>query len=395
MNKIVIIGGGFSGLVSAISAKKDNNEVTILEKRNIVGKKILVTGNGRCNYYNEVQDNKFYHSSNEEFVENIKDETHKVLEFYNNLGIVPFIKDGYYYPYSKEASTIRNALENRCKELNIKIITDYKVDSVIKDNNEFVINNDIRCNKVIIATGSLAYYKDEEQSLGYDIAKSFGHHIVKLLPSLVQLKGEGNYFKEWAGVRSDAIVSLYVDNYLVSKEKGEVMLTDYGLSGICIFNLSGHASRSLDLGMDVRIDINFLPWLTENVYKYLNNRDRSIENVLEGMLNSKLVKLILNKTNIDKNKSFKELRDEDKDILVDYLLNFKVKITGVNGFDKAQVCSGGVDTKEVDKNTYESKLVKGLYFAGEILDVDGICGGYNITFATLSGIKAGIGAAND
>ena len=220
MNKIVVVGGGFSGLVSAISAKKDDNEVIVLEKRNIVGKKILVTGNGRCNYYNEVQENKFYHSSNEEFVSNIKDDTHMVLDFYNDLGIIPYIKDGYYYPYSKEASTIRNALEKKCNELGIKIITDYKVESIVKENDLFIINNDIKCNKVIVGTGSIAYYKDDEQLIGYDIAKKFGHSIIKLLPSLVQLKGNGNYFKKWAGVRSDAIVSLYVDNYLINKEKG-------------------------------------------------------------------------------------------------------------------------------------------------------------------------------
>ena len=393
MNKIVVVGGGFSGLVSAISAKKDNNEVIVLEKRNIVGKKILVTGNGRCNYYNEVQENKFYHSSNEEFVSNIKDDTHMVLDFYNNLGIIPYVKDGYYYPYSKEASTIRNALEKKCNELGIKIITDYKVESIKKDNDSFIINNDITCDKVIVGTGSIAYYKDDEQLIGYDIAKSFGNSIIKLLPSLVQLKGNGNYYKKWAGVRSDAIVSLYVDNYLINKEKGEVMLTDYGLSGICIFNLSGHASRSLDLGLDVRVDINFLPWLNENIYKFLENRDGSIEYVLSGMLNSKLVSLILELCNINKDKMFKDLSDTEKDLLVDHLLNFKVNINGVNDFDKAQVVSGGIDTKEIDKDTYESKLVKGLYFVGEILDVDAICGGYNITFATLSGIKAGSDAS--
>ena len=171
------------------------------------------------------------------------------------------------------------------------------------------------------------------------------------------------------------------------------MLTDYGLSGICIFNLSGHASRSLDLGLDVRVDINFVPWLSENIYKFLENRDGSIEYVLSGMLNSKLVSLILELCNINKDKSFKELNDNEKDLLVDHLLNFKVDINGVNDFDKAQVCSGGIDTKEIDKDTYESKLVKGLYFVGEILDVDAICGGYNITFATLSGIKAGSDAS--
>ena len=389
MNKIVIVGAGFSGLVCAINAKNDNNEVLILEKRNIPGKKILVTGNGRCNYFNDKQDINKYHSSNNDFLENIADESSKVIEFYNDLGIVPFIKDGYYYPYSKEATSIRNALLNKCKELNIEIKTDYKVDSVILENDTFIINNDIKCDKLVIATGSMAYYKDEEQLIGYNIAKSFGHNIVKCLPSLVQLKGKGDYFKAWAGVRSEVKASLYVDNYKVKEEDGEIMLTDYGVSGICIFNLSSYATRSLSDNMDVRISINFLPWLNENLYKYLEKRDTSIESVLSGMINSKLVDLILNKCNIDKNKKFNELEDSYKDNLVDNLLSFNVEIVGTNDFDKAQVSTGGVDTKEIDKDTFESKLVKGLYFIGEVVDVDGECGGYNITFATLSGIKCG------
>ena len=389
MNKIVIVGAGFSGLVCAINAKNDNNEVLILEKRNIPGKKILVTGNGRCNYFNDKQDINKYHSSNNDFLENIADESSKVIEFYNDLGIVPFIKDGYYYPYSKEATSIRNALLNKCKELNIEIKTDYKVDSVTLENDTFIINNDIKCDKLVIATGSMAYYKDEEQLIGYNIAKSFGHNIVKCLPSLVQLKGKGDYFKAWAGVRSEVKASLYVDNYKVKEEDGEIMLTDYGVSGICIFNLSSYATRSLSDNMDVRISINFLPWLNENLYKYLEKRDTSIESVLSGMLNSKLVDLILNKCNIDKNKKFNELEDSYKDNLVDNLLSFNVEIVGTNDFDKAQVSTGGVDTKEIDKDTFESKLVKGLYFIGEVVDVDGECGGYNITFATLSGIKCG------
>jgi hypothetical protein len=235
----------------------------------------------------------------------------------------------------------------------------------------------------------MAYYKDDNQLIGYDIAKRFGHNIVKCLPSLVQLIGKGDYFKKWVGVRSEVKASLYVDNYLIKEESGEIMLTDYGVSGICIFNLSSYATRSLSDNMNVRISINFLPWLNENLYKYLEKRDSDIESVLSGMINSKLVDLILDKCHINKESIFSKLSDVDKDILVDSLLSFNVEIVDTNGFDKAQVSTGGVDTKELDKDTFESKIVKGLYFIGEVVDVDGECGGYNITFATLSGIKCG------
>ena len=396
MNKIVVIGAGFSGLVSAISAKREDSrdEVIILEKLPTPGKKILVTGNGRCNYYNDKQDNRFYHSSNIEFVDSIKEQTSKVLDFYNGLGIVPYIKDGYYYPYSKEATSIRTALLEECKKLDITITTDYKVEKLIKENDKFIINDDITCDKVIVSTGSLSYYKDEDMT-GYMIAKSFGHEIVKLVPSLVQLIGEGNYFKRWSGVRSEAEVSLYIENELIKKERGEIMLTDYGISGICVFNISGDASRAISDNLNVRVDINFLPFLEENIYEFLNNRDMSIRSSLDRVINSKLVDLIIDMSNIDPNKKFKELSDDDKDKLVDNLLSFKVDIVDTKGFENSQVTSGGVDTRGINKDTMESLLVNGLFFAGEVLDVDAICGGYNITFATLSGIKAGKGAAND
>ncbi len=389
LSKIVIVGAGFAGISAAISAKNNKNEIILLEKRNVVGKKILVTGNGRCNYYNDFQNDNCYHSSNDNFTKNLKDEAHIVRDFYSDLGIIPYIKDGYYYPYSKEASSIRNVLIRKCESLGIKIITSYTVNSIKKDDNKFIINDDITCDKVILATGSMAYYKDDEQLIGYDIAKSFGHNIIKCLPSLVQLKGKGNFFKKWAGVRSEVEIGLYIDDKLKCKEKGEIMLTDYGISGICVFNISGYASRAINDNSKVRVSINFVPWMKDNIYEYLNNRNEKLSDVLEGMLNAKLVSLILDECKVNSDITFKELSNSMKDKIIRYLIDFKLDIVGVNDFDKAQVSSGGVDTLEIDRNTFESKLVKGLYIIGEMVDVDGICGGYNITFATLSGIKAG------
>jgi predicted Rossmann fold flavoprotein len=167
------------------------------------------------------------------------------------------------------------------------------------------------------------------------------------------------------------------------------MLTDYGISGICVFNISGYASRAINDNSKVRVSINFVPWMKDNIYEYLNNRNEKLSDVLEGMLNAKLVSLILDECKVNSDITFKELSNSMKDKIIRYLIDFKLDIVGVNDFDKAQVSSGGVDTIEIDRNTFESKLVKGLYIIGEMVDVDGICGGYNITFATLSGIKAG------
>ena len=394
MTKVVVIGAGFSGLVSAITIKRNNSniDVQILEKLSIPGKKILVTGNGRCNYFNDDQNLNHFHSSNNGFINNL--DTSEVLEFYSSIGIIPCIKDGYYYPYYKEASSVKDALLNEINRLNIKITTDYNVYKVIKENDKFIINDDITCDKLIISTGSPCYYKDRDFT-GYVLAENLGHKVIDVLPGLVQLVGEGNYFKKWQGVRSEAEVFLYIDNNLVKKEKGEVMLTEYGLSGICIFNLSSMASRALDLNKKVRVDINFLPFINDNYKEFFMTRKYPLKESLNSIINNKLVDLILDKCEIDGNRLFNELEDNEKDKLINNLKSFEVDITGTKDFDRAQIATGGVDTVDVNKDTMESNITKNLFFAGEVLDVDGDCGGYNIMFATLSGIKAGIGASND
>ena len=395
---IVVVGGGASGLLSAIFAKNEYNNVTILERYNKCGKKILVTGNGRCNYFNEIFDNDKFNSSNNDFIEefNTDDNRKKVLDFFDSIGIVPTIKNDYYYPLSKEASSIRNILLNEVNKKKINVINNADVLSVKKINNKFIINysdKSILCDKVILATGSNAYYSDETN--GYSICKSFGHHIVKVVPSLVQLIGEGKYFKDWSGSRNNSKVSIYVDDKFIKSEIGEVMFTDYGLSGICIFNISGIATRAINQGKKVEITINLLNDIN-NLDIFLDERykkigDKKIEEFLEGLIPYKLVNAILKEKKLE-SRFYSSLNDKEKKVLVDSLNNYKVLITGSKSFKDAQVCSGGVDTKEIDSKTFESKLVKNLYIVGELLDVDGICGGYNLGFAWISGIIAGSSA---
>ncbi len=400
--KVVVIGGGASGLVSSIEAKKNGCDVTVLEKQENLAKKILVTGNGRCNYWNEDFTNKHFYSTDGSFIEkvNTKENREEVLNFFKDIGIVPTIKNGYYYPMSMQAYSIRNALLNEAKCLGVEIRNNTCVKSVKKENNEFYIecldNEIIKADKVILATGSNAYYKDK--NLGYDICRKMGHNIIDVLPSLVQLVGQDNYFKDWMGVRNTSKVSLYVDNQLIKEELGEVMFTDYGLSGICIFNLSGIASRALHNNKEVKVIIDFLPSI-EDVKEFLEERvktlkDRSLEQFLEGILNYKLVKIVLNKSNLNKDKSWESLTEIEKDRLIENLTHFDVLIVGTKDFDNAQVCTGGVDTKEIDSLTMESKIVKGFYVVGELLDVDGECGGYNLGFAWISGLVAGRSVKN-
>lgn len=388
--------------MAAINIKEGNN-VIILERYSTSAKKILVTGNGRCNYWNENFDNKFFHSNNASFIKeiNTKNNREEVLNKFNQIGIVPTIKNGYYYPMSMQATTIRNALLDEVKRRNIKIYNDANVIDIVKNNNKFkVVTNDkiFTCDKLIIATGSNSYYKEE--TYGYNICKKLGHNIIKPLPSLVQLVGKEKYFKDWDGVRKDAKVSIYVDNKKQKEETGEVMLTSYGLSGICIFNLSGIANYAINNNSNVEISINFLPFLnSDNIYDYFDERSKTfnapIDKFLESLMNYKLIYVILDKSNISKNKKWNELTTIEKKSLCNNLIDFRVKILSSKTFSNSQVTMGGVDTKEINPLTMESKKVKNLYIVGELVDVDGDCGGYNLGFAWISGLIAGRSVDND
>ena len=394
MKHIVIVGGGAAGLISAIYSKTNNNIVTILERNSSCGKKILATGNGKCNYWNDDQNINHYHSTNNELLPRIitKELIEEVPAFFNNLGIVPKIKNGYYYPFSNQATTIKNALLNEIENKKIKIRHDVLVNKIIKKDNYFEIETEnelIKADKVIIATGSCASPKTGSDGIGYKLLKRFNHNIIEPYPALVQLKTKGSYLKDWAGVRTDVKVSLYEDNNLIKEESGEIQLTDYGISGICIFNLSRYIPLGLNKGKKEEIVINFLPFIENNNVKDLFKNNNSLKHQLEAILNNKLVNVILRKTNINEKLSFNELNQNEQELLIENLINFKVEVIGYNSFDNSQTASGGLSLTEINTDTMESTLVKGLYIVGELLDVDGDCGGYNLGFAWMSGMKAG------
>ena len=397
---VIVIGAGASGLVASIYASK-NNKVIVLEKNNICGKKILVTGNGRCNYWNENFDINNFNSSNIDLVKQIisDDNQKEILRFFDRIGIIPKIKDGYFYPYSKEAITIKDALVREALRCNVEIKNNIDVKKITYKN-EFIIetNNGIfKADKVIVATGSKAAPITGSDGFGYDIAREYGHNIIKVLPSLVQLKTNGSYLKDWAGIRSDVIVSLYENGTKIDTEKGEIQLTNYGVSGICVFQLSSKISRGLDSNKEEIIKINFLPFLEnktkEEIITFINDRSKkmntsNINELLEGLINNKLIKIILKESSV-KNCDWNFLNDEIRINLINNLISFKVKVIGTNSFDNAQVCTGGIDLTEINTSTMESLKQKGLYFTGELLDADGKCGGYNLGFAWITGYLAG------
>ena len=397
---VVVIGGGASGLVSAIFAAKNGNNVTILERNNVCGKKILLTGNGKCNYWNSDQDLSHYHSSSTLDLSKIinKENEDKILEFFSSIGIVSKIKDGYYYPMSNQAISIETALVLEAKLLNIKIKNNVLVNKIDKKEKYVIETNEgiVIADKIILAVGSKSYPKTGSDGCGYFFASSFNHTIIKPLPALVQLISEGKFLSSWAGIRQEVILKLYENENLIKEESGEVTLTDTGISGICAMQLSGFIARGLDLKRKEKLIINFLPWIgnTNNFIEWMDKRNKLVKNrtiseLLDGFINYKLGNVMLKLSNINLNEKWDCINYNLKTLLAQNLINFNLDIVSTNSFSNAQVCSGGVSMKEINFDTMESLKCKDLYIVGELLDVNGDCGGYNLGFAWLSGMIAG------
>lgn len=388
MAKIGIIGGGYSGVISAIYAS-NNNEVTILERNNTLLKKLLLTGNGRCNYFNSVMSLDKFHSYNEELIEDIitMDNIEELDNFYTNLGLIPKIKNGYYYPYSNQATSVKDLLISKLNELKVNIKTDYLVEKVEKKNNKFIVNDELEFDKIIISTGGKAYPKTGSDGIGYNLLKSFNHSITKITPSLVQITSDNKYLKELSGIRSEANLTLFENGKKIKEEQGELQFTDYGISGICTFNISSYLRDGID---NKYILINFMPIDIKSFTIFMEGSSNTIFERLEGILNYKLIKVLLKLSNINEKDKWKSITSRQKEDLINNLFNYKVSITGTKSFDNAQVCSGGLSLTEINTKTMESKLVEGLYVTGEVLDLDGECGGYNLTLCFITGYIAGV-----
>lgn len=395
MKSYIIVGGGAAGLVCAINLARNGNKVTVLENKNDIGKKILITGNGKCNFWNEDQDIRHYHSSSLQILNNIitKNNLDKTFNFIQSLEFLMYEKNGYYYPYSNQASTVLDALKLQLKYLSVEVITNFKIESVQKKGKFEVYGNEKKliADCLVLATGSNAGLKSEALK-GYDIAKSFGHEIVLINPALTQLKATGFFLNNWQGVRCRASVKLVSNDLILDSQDGEVQLTDYGISGICIMQLSGLAVKNIIEKKKVCLKINFLPMYDYNSLNELfntYNKNYTVIEVLSCLINKKLANAIIEVSKINKEIKICELSDFKRNELLNNIVNFNLNIIGYNGLESSQVAMGGVNLMEVNPKNMESKLVKGLYFAGEILDCNGDCGGYNLSFAFLSALLVG------
>ncbi len=395
---LCIIGGSASGIVAAINAKYTypNISVVILEKNSRLGKKILATGNGRCNLTNIHALKHEYKNMSFAQLSLKKYSSDKIIEFFSKLGLLTYTDEkGRVYPRSNTASSVLDALRFEIEKLNVDVVLNYPVNKVTHTD-KFIINDEFICNKLIVATGGKSSPSQGSDGSGYKIAKSLGHSITALYPSLVPLNSRLESVRSLKGIRAINTSLKITDNITESKSEGEILFTENGVSGIAAMELASVAEKILHNGNKPALIIDFLPEVNfEDLRIYLNNiiehkRYQSMDNLLTGILPKQIGIQILKNCNIYYGgaviSNFSENMISE---IIKSIKNFTLEITGTKGFVNSQVTCGGVNCKEIDKETMQSLLVDNLYFCGEIIDVDGRCGGFNLQWAFASGLTAG------
>ena len=438
--KVIVIGGGPAGLVSAISAATENNEVIVLEKMKEPGRKLLITGKGRCNITSSLP--------MEDFIKNIPGNGKFLYSAFNNFtneDIIKLLKEQgvnvkiergqRIFPVSDKAIDVRDALINKAKKLGVKIITNAKVENIITKKNEqvYIANNSaenieknieekdtiegvefllngkkeyIKCNKVILATGGKSYPGTGSTGDGYEIAKKIGHTITKIVPSLVPLEAKENSLevcKKLQGLSLKNVNVKFMDtekNKVIYEDFGEMLFTHFGLSGPTILSGSAHLLRYKNLeellkSGKIKIIIDIKPALSiekldERILRdFSTEKNKMFKNSLDALLPKKMIDTIIELSNINPNKKVNEITKKERENLVNLLKKFEITIKGFRPIEEAIVTAGGVTIKEINPKTMESKIINGLYFAGEIIDVDAYTGGFNLQIAYSTGYTAG------
>ena len=392
MKKVVIIGGGASGMMAAIQAARTGAAVTLLEHNEKPGKKILATGNGRCNLTNLVQEPSRYRSSQPDFPWKIITQypLEDTLAFFSELGIYTKDRNGWVYPYSDQAAGVAQVLELEARHQKVKIKTTEEVTDILREDGQYLVKTatwQYPCDSVIISCGSSASNVEGSSTTGYELAEKLGHTVVKPLPSLCGIRGKDNYYAKWAGSRMDGRITLEIDGETVGEEQGEILFTEYGISGIGVFQLSRYAVRGTDEGKIATYHLDLMPQLTkEELVKLLLDRQqvgsyKNPQELLIGLLPRKMIDVLVKKT-------------YEPEKIAERLKDWQVPVKGAYALRQAQICSGGVDPRELT-DQLESRLHPGIYFTGEVIDVDGPCGGYNLQWAWSSGAVAGRAAAEE
>ena len=396
---VIVVGGGASGMTAAICAARNGKQVLLLEKNAKLGRKVAASGNGKCNLTNADISMEFYHEESSELNRILSlVNCNTVLEFMRGIGVFCKEKRGYYYPVCEQAAVIVQLLQAELQHQNVEILLEERFERIVfEENKRFLVyteKNTFCAKKVILASGGMAAPKLGAEGTGYAALNMLGHTVSDTVPALVQLTAQERFLKKISGVRTEAEICLQIEKQKYF-EKGEIIFTDQGISGIPVFQLSRYVTGPLKEGRRVQLSINLLPNLeTDDVKKQIKNLmhynpELPFEYLFRSFCNNKLVYALICDEGLDAERQCAQVTEADVDKMLRRFQNCVFQITGTNGFEFAQVTRGGVPLEEINPDTMESKLIPGLYITGELLDVDGICGGYNLHFAWASGMLAG------
>jgi predicted Rossmann fold flavoprotein len=404
---IIIIGGGASGMMAAVTAARHGADVTILEKNPRVGKKILATGNGRCNFTNINMDISSYNGKDPRFAGNALEKfgAADTLKFFEKLGIEYKVEDmGKVFPMSDQASGILDVLMYELDVLGVRTFCCSNICDIRKENHSFAAvtqdGREYRAESLILAAGGKAMPASGSDGSGYDLAVRLGHSVTDVFPALVQLMLEGTFFKRIDGVKLVGTVEIICGDRSAAKDRGEILFTEYGVSGPPVLQISRKAVEFMGRGKEVYLKINMMDTMSradlkERIERRLRmGAGKPADFCFVGLVNKRLIPVLLMEAEVkDMKKKAAEITDEEQDRIIDKLTGWRFRVRGSKSWANAQVTAGGIDTTDIDRATMGSKLIKDLYFAGEIIDIDGQCGGYNLQWAWSSGYMAGLNAA--
>ena len=396
MKEIVIIGGGASGMAAAIRAASNRDQhVTLLERQTRVGRKLLSTGNGRCNLTNLEAQPECYHGEERDFPSGALNQypPERVLEFFGGLGLKTVTEyGGRVYPMSDHAGSVLDVLRLGLEQPNLSVRTGCTVERVEKRGIRFLITwpeERMEADRVIIACGGCAGSKLGGVMDGYRLLQSFGHSRTALYPALTQIRTASDYPKALKGIKADGTLRLLRGERVIAEAKGDILFTESGLSGTAVFELSGQVAGRDDLTASLCFFAEGEDLLEELKRRRTQWPEQAANSILTGTVQSRLGQMLCKYAGISGGDTIRTISDKKLEILASAMTDFRLPITGVSGFETAQVTAGGIKTSEFDPDTMESRLVSGLYACGEVLDVDGDCGGFNLQWAWASGLLAG------
>ncbi len=392
-------------MTAAIAAARRGALVTLFERNERVGKKLLVTGNGKCNLGNRALSEQAYYGSSSQWIKDSLERfgTEDTIRFFQGLGLLLKERNGYLYPACEQAAVVLDVLRTELRTLGVCVRTNSRVRRVEKTPDGKIalhIGEEIDYfDSVVLACGSKAAPRTGSDGTGYELAAGLGHKVTPVVPALVQLRCRENFLKAVSGVRTQALIEVVHHGKTQVSEMGELQLTDYGISGIPVFQVSRVVNYLLLKEKEVTVRLNLLPDYSSGEYEMLKAsrrlllRDRTVEEFFTGMLHKKLMTLFIKNAGLKPGQMAETADKEAIEKVFALCRQWTLHVNQSNSYDNAQVCAGGVDTREITRDM-ESKKAPGVFFAGEIMDVDGKCGGYNLQWAWCSGYLAGTASAD-